>query len=115
MRVPEDELQKWQGHASTQGMPIGEWIYRAVRLVLETDVPGTTTITGKPKRLLSRVMTCSWCDRKLDQTATRRRKYCSEKCRVRAWRAREVARTRFDQRREVDLAGERSSDRPRVR
>lgn len=93
VRVPEDELQKWQGHASTQGMPIGEWIYRAVRLVLETDIPGTTTITGKPKRLLSRVMTCFCCDRKLDHSATRRRQYCSAKCRVRAWRAREAART----------------------
>lgn len=75
-------------HATTQGIPVAEWIYRAVLLVLETDIADTTTITGRPKRLHSRVMGCLWCGRKLVGDVTRRRRYCNARCRVRAWRAR---------------------------
>jgi hypothetical protein len=91
VRVPRDELERWQRHAATQGIPVAEWIYRAVRLVLDTDIADTTTITGRPKRLLSRVMGCEWCGRKFDRNVTRRRRYCDANCRVRAWRARSAS------------------------
>lgn len=91
IRVSADELEQWRGHATTQQIPLGEWIYRAVRLVLETDILETTTITGRPKRLLSRVVKCVWCGGQLGPRATRRRRFCSDACRVRAWRHQSVA------------------------
>lgn len=88
VRVSRDEYETWVGHAQTRGIPVAEWVYRAVRLVLEADLPGTTTITGRPKRLLSRAVKCHWCGAGFEGAATRRRRYCSDVCRVRAWRAR---------------------------
>jgi ferredoxin len=86
--VSDSEHSRWAKEARHHELPLGAWIRRTVRLVLETEIEGTTTITGRPKRLSAALMRCELCGRGLGSSTVRRR-FCSDVCRVKAWRAKQ--------------------------
>jgi hypothetical protein len=89
LQVPDNEFRRWEAEALHFGIPVADWASRAVTLVLDTEIPGTETLARKPKRLSSAVMKCKKCGGPLGgDPPTLRRRYCSDICRVRAWRAR---------------------------
>ena len=89
LTVPDAEYDAWQNEARHHRVPVADWIRRALRLVLESEIQGTTTITGGRKRLSSAVMKCEWCGGGLGvSNPTLRRRFCSDPCRVKAWRTR---------------------------
>lgn len=87
LTISDLEYARWKAEASHHQLALAAWIRRAVRLVLETEIEGSTTITGRPKRLSAVVVKCEWCGGGLG-SATVRKRFCSGPCRVKAWRVR---------------------------
>jgi hypothetical protein len=90
IEVPEEELERWEAEAKHRGIQVESWARRMLRFVLEAEVAGETTVTlGRQRRLAAEAFKCMWCGGPLGtRTATLRRRYCSDVCRVRAWRYR---------------------------
>jgi hypothetical protein len=87
LTISDLEYARWKAEASHHQLVLGVWIRRAVRLVFETEIEGSITITGRPKRLSAVVVKCEWCGGGLG-SATVRKRFCSDPCRVKAWRVR---------------------------
>ena len=88
LNLLDAEYDAWRKEASRYQLGVDEWVRRAVRLFLQVEIEGTTTITGRPKRLSAAVMQCEQCGAGLGGSTVRRR-FCSDLCRVRAWRGRQ--------------------------
>jgi len=91
IEVPEKELERWEAEAKHRGVRVESWARRMLRFVLEAEVEGETTVSlGRQRRLASEAFKCLWCGGPFGTpTATARRRYCSDVCRVRAWRFRQ--------------------------
>jgi hypothetical protein len=64
---------------------------RALDLVLTQEIEAPTSVTGHARKLASLATRCRRCSGPLPFGSTVRRRYCSDVCRVTAWRERERA------------------------
>jgi predicted nucleic acid-binding Zn ribbon protein len=95
IRVPPTEFQRWTDHAERERLELDHWLRRIVNFVLDAEIDGTKSVTlGHQRRLITEVRKCVWCGRALPPPIDVRKRYCSDSCRVRAWRARRRASTR---------------------
>ena len=87
--LPEFEFQRWETEAQRQNLTVDEWLRRVGNFVLDAEVEGTKVIsTGRRRMLASIAMKCAWCGDGLGVDRSLRKKYCSDNCRVLAWRMR---------------------------
>jgi hypothetical protein len=93
LEVPEEELERWEAEAKHRGVTVESWARRMLRFVLEAEIEGETTVTlERQRRLDSEAFRCAYCGGPFGtRNATLRRRYCSDVCRVRAWRQRSRA------------------------
>ena len=84
------EMRAWGRAATVAGVLLGDWIRAVVnqalideefRLAVEAE---RFRLPQRPRRV---PRPCWWCGADLPLGATRRRRYCTAECRVRAWRA----------------------------
>jgi hypothetical protein len=88
VELQDEDYARARNHAATLGLRPDAWICEAVNLVLYGELPETDRLTGRRQRLTARVGRCWWCGGDLGNVRTRRRRYCSDPCRVKAWRRR---------------------------
>lgn len=90
IRVPPTELRRWQEHADRDGVALDRWLRRVVNFVLDGEIEGTKSVTlGHQRRLVTEIRKCVWCGKGLGPPDIDvRKRYCSDRCRVRAHRAR---------------------------
>lgn len=87
--VPNNEFAAWE-RTKAEDEPIDFWIRRAINFMLTAEVEGTTSVTlGHQRKLIREVGTCVRCGERL-RTRDPRARYCSDRCRVAAWRARQL-------------------------
>jgi hypothetical protein len=87
--VPESEFERWETEARRQNMTVDEWLRRVSNFVLDAEVEGAKVIsTGRQRMLASIAVKCAWCGDGLGVNRSIRKKYCSDNCRVLAWRMR---------------------------
>lgn len=92
--VPEPELKGWDAEARRLGESIEDWIRRMGNFVVATGLSdGSETPLGRAT-LSSLMSRCHYCEEDLPGLSTVRRRYCSDICRVQAWRARRRAASR---------------------
>src|SRR5687768_3047005 len=91
VRVLEEEFLAWNRAALKADLDLGAW----VRMVVNHRLAPKPTSEAAPPR--PRALhwleddprdQCEYCGWSLDVTATRRKRYCRDECRVRAWRLR---------------------------
>jgi hypothetical protein len=88
LELADEEHARWLREAEHHRIPLPGWVKRVVRFTLEARTT-EATIAGRPKRLVSAVMSCQECGVGLGGSApTARLRYCSDYCRVKAWRRR---------------------------
>jgi hypothetical protein len=91
--VPLSEYESWEAQAKRYGMPVAEWLRRVGNFVLAAEVEGTREVTTGRRRMLAAVaMKCAWCGGGLGTDRSIRRIYCTDSCRVLAWRMRQRVR-----------------------
>ena len=95
LRVPEPEFFDWNRAAFHAETDLQTWVRRVVNHHLAVPAPraGNRPLPNQPDALHWRDdedirMSCEYCGFDLDFTATRRKRFCSDVCRVRAWRLR---------------------------
>jgi hypothetical protein len=88
IRLTQDEFDRWQAAAGTVHT-VEEWARRMCNYALRIEVEGSRASFGR-RRLLEEVAwrQCAWCGGWLE-SRTIRRIYCSDTCRVQAWRSRQ--------------------------
>jgi hypothetical protein len=86
--VPESELRLWNAEARKRGYTTAEWIRRMGNLVVGTGVAAGLEAPVGVLAMAAMIDQCQWCRADLPGDATIRRRYCSDLCRVAAWRAR---------------------------
>jgi hypothetical protein len=86
--VDDEEYAAWKAEADRYELPVGDWALRVIRYMLETDsMRRPPSINGRRRPLASEAMDCLWCGQALPKPFTVRRRYCSDRCRVEAWRS----------------------------
>jgi hypothetical protein len=96
--IPEAEFLAWSRIAERHRSDLPAWIRTVVNHHIETPVARPTSTTRAPSALgaptlyrldqATQPSACEYCGLQLPFDATRRRRYCSDECRVRAWRYR---------------------------
>jgi hypothetical protein len=78
--------------AGRQSQSVDEWATGIIEKVIAAEEPGKVNPVlhdmARPERLQLPTRHCKYCGEELKQLATARRAYCSDLCRVRAWRLR---------------------------
>jgi hypothetical protein len=96
--APEAEHAKWAAEAKRRGMTVERWLRTVANFVIAAEVEGESVGSLGRRRMLADVaMTCALCGRALGSSRTIRKQYCSDECRVAAWRMRQrstLARSR---------------------
>jgi hypothetical protein len=94
LRVPEREFFDWNRAALREKIDLQTWMRGVLNHHVATPAPRPSrdTPTRQPVALHwhdeDRPTSCEYCGFDLDYTATRRKRFCSDLCRVRAWRVR---------------------------
>jgi len=87
LEVPAEELAEWEA-AKAEDESLDHWVRRSLNFLLNAEVEGELSVTlGRQRRLIRAVGTCVWCGKRL-RTRDPRARYCSDLCRVTAWRHR---------------------------
>ena len=88
--VPEADHAKWAAEAERRGMTIERWLRTVANFIIAAEVEGERVGSLGRRRMLADVaMTCALCGREFDSSRTIRKQYCSDECRVAAWRMRQ--------------------------
>ena len=91
IQVPEAEFERWEAHRPPDE-PIGHWVRRAIGFLTTAEIEGTTSVTlGSRRKLIREIGACVRCGGRL-RTRDPRARYCSDACRIAAWRERRAAR-----------------------
>jgi hypothetical protein len=93
VRVSEEEFVAWSRRALQTKSELPAWVRTVVNHALAAPTPRKprpTARTGSALHWLDdeHAYACDYCGFDLDYTATRRKRFCSDVCRVRAWRVR---------------------------
>jgi hypothetical protein len=103
LRVPESEFFDWNRAALRASSDLQVWVRDVVNHHIATPAPRVEDRTlpnhTEPLHWLDDDavrMYCEYCGFDLDFTATRRKRFCSDICRVRAWRLRKRSPTEAD-------------------
>jgi hypothetical protein len=90
--VSEAEFVDWNRAAERAGADLSTWVRTLVNARLVAPIQpverSPAARPGTPLRWLDEGgwRSCEYCGDYLDFTATRRKRFCSEVCRVKAWR-----------------------------
>jgi hypothetical protein len=88
--VPEADHVKWAAEAERRGMTVERWLQTVANFVIAAEVEGERVGSLGRRRMLADVaMTCALCGSELSPSRTIRKQYCSDECRVAAWRMRQ--------------------------
>lgn len=88
--VPASEYDRWAAEAKRRDLSVERWLRTVANFVIAAEVEGERAASLGRRRLLSSVaMTCALCGGGLGQSRTIRKLYCSDECRVAAWRMRQ--------------------------
>jgi hypothetical protein len=108
VQVSEAEFARWNAAAQRKRMSVDAWVRTTIneylRAAAGADGPRRAANSEQePAHRRSRPLAwddevddlreCEYCGWWLDLDATRRKRYCSDTCRIRAWRFRRRART----------------------
>ena len=88
LALPASELGRWEDAALRQKLSLTEWVRRVSNYAAATGLGGDAETTLGRISMASLITRCAWCEDELPGDATIRRIYCSDACRVLAWRAR---------------------------
>jgi hypothetical protein len=94
LKVLEREFYDWNRAALGGGTDFQSWVRGVVNhhLANPAQSPSKGRSTERPVALHwfdeDRPASCEYCGFYLDSTSTRRKRFCSDVCRVRAWRVR---------------------------
>jgi hypothetical protein len=87
--IPEAEFFEWNRAAQQAGMDLSTWLrtlvndrHSPIERVAESPEP-VAPLQWRDEREWP---SCEYCGHYLDFTATRRKRFCSDVCRVKAWR-----------------------------
>jgi hypothetical protein len=87
--VPVSEYEVWYDEARRRQLPVGDWLRILGNFALDAEVEGERVASLGRRRLLAEVaMDCVFCGKALGYQRTARKRYCSDACRVGAWRMR---------------------------
>jgi hypothetical protein len=87
--VPPSEHLRWAAEAERRGVELGEWLRLQANFALDAEVEGERRASLGRRRLLAEIaFDCVNCGRPLDRSRSVRKRYCSDQCRVAAWRMR---------------------------
>ena len=90
VHVPPTEHERWEAEAKRRELAVGEWLRVLGNFALDAEVEGEPLASLGRRRLLAEVaMNCVGCGKGLGFQRTARKRYCSPKCRVAAWRMRQ--------------------------
>lgn len=92
--LPREEWLDWNRAAQKAQSDLPNWIRTVVNAARVARAP-TPKPTPRARRAplewedeAGYAADCGYCGMPLEYTATRRKQYCSDRCRVRAWRVR---------------------------
>lgn len=93
IRVSEEEFAAWNRRALRTDTDLSGWVRAIVNLALAEPTPRPPRSTAPIALALHRLdeeppYSCEYCGFDFDFTATMRRRFCSDLCRVKAWRLR---------------------------
>jgi hypothetical protein len=92
--LPHEEWLNWNRAAEKARSDLPAWIRTVVNAARVARAPSRKTSSRAQRESLhwedeaGYAAACGYCGHPLDYTATRRKQYCSDPCRVRAWRVR---------------------------
>jgi hypothetical protein len=92
IRLSLDDMERarWQHEAERYDLPLDAWVIRVVRHMLDMQRKQMgPSVRGRPWSAAGEAALCRWCGRVLPTWVTVRRRYCSDVCRVQAWRSRQ--------------------------
>jgi hypothetical protein len=92
LKLSEEEFLDWNRAAQRAKTDLPAWVVETVRShrAAASAQPARRRLRDQPPALSwledDPPMWCEYCGDSLDFTATRRKRFCSDICRVRAWR-----------------------------
>jgi hypothetical protein len=92
--LPHEEWLDWNRAAQKAGSDLPSWIRTVVNAAQAAPAPSRKASPRARSEALhwddeaGYAAACGYCGFPLEFTATRRKQYCSDECRVRAWRVR---------------------------
>lgn len=92
LTVPASELSRWSKEARRQQLRTEDWVRRLANLALAAGLSSDVTTAGE-RAMVDLMTSCVWCSADLPGDSTIRRMYCSDRCRVLAWRDRRRSNT----------------------
>jgi hypothetical protein len=96
--APVSEYELWLIEAQRRGIKddLGKWLRVVANYAIAAEVDGERPASlGRRRRLAEVAMNCVNCGTALGMKRSARKRYCSDVCRVTAWRMRQrTARTR---------------------
>jgi hypothetical protein len=88
--VPPSEYERWKAEADHRQIEVGDWLRLQANFALDAEVEGERRASLGRRRVLAEVaLDCVTCGRALGQNRSIRKRYCSDACRVAAWRMRQ--------------------------
>jgi hypothetical protein len=93
LRLQREEWLDWNRAAQKAGLSLPDWIHTRVNAARAKGTPASKAALYTEIEALawedeaSYALNCGYCGGRL-YAETRRRRYCSDRCRVRAWRVR---------------------------
>jgi hypothetical protein len=90
--VPVSEYELWLTEAQRRGLKddVGKWLRVLANYAIAADVDGERPASlGRRRRLAEVAMACVNCGKALGMNRSARKRYCSDVCRVTAWRMRQ--------------------------
>ncbi len=90
--TPISEYELWLSEARRRGLEddVGKWLRMLANYAIAAEVDGERPASlGRRRRLAEVAMTCVNCGKALGMNRSARKRYCSDLCRVTAWRMRQ--------------------------
>src|SRR5437660_1125700 len=91
--LEEGEHRRWVAAAGRAGQPVDRWVRDLINRVVDAERAGRRVAVMReliPPTPPQEPRKCEVCGQALSARATSRRLYCSDACRVRAWRRRKA-------------------------
>jgi hypothetical protein len=93
LSIPEEEFLAWNRAAFKTRNDLHSWVRMVVNRALASPTPRPGARSVEHPQALHWLdddphRPCEYCGLRLDFTATRRKRFCSDVCRVNAWRLR---------------------------
>jgi hypothetical protein len=88
--VPDSEYERWEAEAQRRQMrDVGKWLRVLANFAIDAEVEGEPVASlGRRRHLAEVAMRCVTCGAPLGYLRSARKRYCSDACRVAAWRQR---------------------------